>query len=121
VTPLGIRSGAGVPEFQRGAVLDWAFASSPESGTPLPHQQTSCTEVPACFRLWNTVRANREEESVRLGALDPCAGKGEALAQLCGGLGLKPYGIELDEKRAEDCHRNLTGPDLVCRPRRRQE
>jgi 16S rRNA G966 N2-methylase RsmD len=41
-------------------------------------------------------------------ALDPCAGKGEALAQLSRGLGLRPYTIELDEKRAEDCHRNLT-------------
>jgi hypothetical protein len=44
--------------------------------------------------------------------LDPCAGEGEALAQLCRGLGLRPYAIELDEKRAEDCHRNLTGEDL---------
>src|SRR5262249_3408511 len=45
-------------------------------------------------------------------ALDPCAGKGEALAQLCRGLGLRPLAIELDEKRAEDCHRNLTTDHL---------
>jgi hypothetical protein len=45
-------------------------------------------------------------------ALDPCAGKGEALAQLCRGLGMKPYGIELDEKRAEDCHRDLVNEKL---------
>src|SRR5262245_6667252 len=45
-------------------------------------------------------------------ALDPCAGKGEALAQLCRGLALRPYAIELDEKRAEACHRNLTTDDL---------
>jgi hypothetical protein len=45
-------------------------------------------------------------------ALDPCAGKGEALAQLCRGLGLKPYAIEPDEKRSEDCHRILTTDDL---------
>jgi hypothetical protein len=44
--------------------------------------------------------------------LDPCAGKGEALAQLCRGLGLRPYAIELDEKRAEDCHRLLASDDL---------
>src|SRR5215470_20105753 len=45
-------------------------------------------------------------------ALDPCAGKGDALAQLSRGLGLKPYAIELDEKRAEECHRILTTDDL---------
>jgi len=44
-------------------------------------------------------------------ALDPCAGKGEALAQLCRGLSLKPCAIELDEKRAEDCHRLLAIDD----------
>ena len=45
-------------------------------------------------------------------ALDPCAGKGEALAQLCRGLGLRPYAIELDEKRSEDCHRTISSDDL---------
>jgi hypothetical protein len=45
-------------------------------------------------------------------ALDPCAGKGEALAQLCRGMGLRPHAIELDEKRAEECHRTLVSDDL---------
>src|SRR5262249_27734119 len=45
-------------------------------------------------------------------ALDPWAGRGEALAQLCRGLGLRPYAIELDEKRSEDCHRTLTNDEL---------
>jgi hypothetical protein len=44
--------------------------------------------------------------------LDPCAGKGEALAQLCRSLGLRPYAIELDEKRAVECQRLLTADDL---------
>jgi hypothetical protein len=42
-------------------------------------------------------------------ALDPCAGEGEALAQVGQALGMKTQGIELDAGRAEGRPRSWTG------------
>jgi len=40
-------------------------------------------------------------------ALDPCAGEGEALAAVGQALGMKTYGIELDQERAAIAHKRL--------------
>jgi hypothetical protein len=49
-------------------------------------------------------------------ALDPCAGNGDALAQLCDMLGMKPYAIELDESRAVACHERFDVHGSVLAP-----
>jgi len=56
---------------------------------------------PKTLRLIEEIleRLPRGEEP--LAALDPCAGEGEALFRAARAAGMRPYGIELDEERAQ--------------------
>jgi hypothetical protein len=56
------------------------------------------------------------EESAILCAIDPCAGAGAALEQLCRGFKMIPYAIELDERRAIDCHARFDGWGCTLAP-----